>query len=130
MEWDEDGGDLRHEPVIVVDDHAENRALLVEYLQTLGFTLEEAEDGRQGIAIAIEFQPDVILVDLMMPEVNGIETTKKIRLNGFNGPIIAFTALDDADVHIEAKQAGCNEVVTKPYKGKKLLELVNKWIEN
>ncbi|MDJ0596918.1 MAG: CheR family methyltransferase, partial [Pleurocapsa sp. MO_226.B13] len=65
--------------VLVVDDNAENRALLLEYLQALGFTLKEARDGREGIAIALEFQPDVILVDLMMPVMNGKEMIETIQ---------------------------------------------------
>ena len=95
-----------------------------------GFETERFTNGNKAVEFLADSRADIVLVDLMMPDINGIDTTKKIRSGGYSGPIIAFTALDDLDVQQEAKQAGCDVVVTKPYKGKKLLELVNKWIEN
>ncbi|VEP12505.1 Protein-glutamate methylesterase (modular protein) [Hyella patelloides LEGE 07179] len=80
-EFDGQAGQTLVKPckVLVVDDNADNRMLLVQYLQPLGFTIEEAENGQIGLAIALEFQPDVILVDLLMPVMDGKEMSDRIR---------------------------------------------------
>lgn len=118
--------------IILIDDDITALDIIAFLFEENGFEIKRFANGNK----AVEFlnnstandKTDLVLVDLMMPDVNGIDTTKKIRSNGFIGPIVAFTALDDVDVHEEAKQAGCNQVVIKPYKGKKLLELVNELV--
>jgi two-component system capsular synthesis sensor histidine kinase RcsC len=63
-----------------------------------------------------DVKPDIILIDLMMPKMNGQECIRKIREKGLSLPIVAFTAVDDPDIHQEAVTAGCNLVLTKPCK--------------
>jgi len=116
--------------IVLIDDDITSLDIIAFLFEENGFEIDRFAIGSKAIQFLKDNQTDIVLVDLMMPEVNGIEVTKQLRANGFNGPVIAFTALDDLDVHSQAKAAGCNEVVTKPYKGRKLLELVNKWIEN
>ena len=65
--------------VLIVDDLSDNRQLLVQYLQPLGFELAEAENGRQGLTLAETFKPDVILLDVLMPEMNGREMLQQLR---------------------------------------------------
>ncbi len=116
--------------IVLIDDDITSLDIIAFLFEENGFEIERFANGSNAIEFLKDNKTDIVLVDLMMPEVNGIEVTKQVRENKFDGPIIAFTALDDLDVHSEARTAGCNEVVTKPYKGRKLLELVNKWIEN
>ena len=116
--------------IVLIDDDITSLDIIAFLFEENGFEIQRFANGNKAVEFLVGNKTDIVLVDLMMPDVNGIDTTKKIRSNGFKGPIIAFTALDDLDVHKEAKQAGCNEVVTKPYQGKKLLELINQWIEN
>ena len=124
--------ELAKKKIVLIDDDITSLDIIAFLFEENGFEIQRFANGNKAVEFLVgnENKTDVVLVDLMMPDVNGIDTTKKIRSNGFNGPIIAFTALDDLDAHEEAKQAGCNEVVTKPYQGKKLLELVNQWIQN
>ena len=65
--------------VLIVDDISGNRQLLIQYLQPLGFELAEAENGRQGLTVAQTFKPDVILLDALMPEMNGLEMLQQLR---------------------------------------------------
>ena len=120
--------------IVLIDDDITALDIIAFLFDENGFETERFTNGSEAVEFladsSVDTRADIVLVDLMMPDINGIDTTKQIRSGGYSGPIIAFTALDDMDVQQEAKQAGCNEVVTKPYQGKKLLELVNKWIEN
>lgn len=116
--------------IVLVDDDVTSLDIIAFLFEENGFEIERFANGNRAVEYLEENQTNVVLLDLMMPEVDGIETATKIRANGYSGPMIAFTALDDEEVHQAATKAGCNQVVTKPYEGKKLLELVNKWIEN
>ena len=71
------GGQTRK--VLIVDDISDNRQLLIQYLQPLGFELAEAENGRQGLTVAETFKPDVILLDALMPEMDGLEMLQQLR---------------------------------------------------
>ena len=115
--------------VLVVDDNAENRALLVEYLQALGFTLEEAQDGREGIAIAEEFQPDVILVDLMMPVMDGKEMIAAIRQDA----LLQDTLVVIISAHIQSIRDSSNinsdGFLVKPVDLEQLLKLLEQHLQ-
>ncbi len=118
--------------VLVIDDNRDNRALLVQYLQPLGFTLQEAGDGRAGIAIALEFQPDVILVDCLMPVMNGQETIERIRKHSdLQDTVILMISAniqsirDSSDIS-DIKYDG---FLAKPLDLGKLLELLEQHLE-
>ena len=66
-------------------------------------------------------KPDIILIDLMMPGMNGQECVREIRSKGISVPIVAFTALDDPEAHQAARAAGCTKIVIKPCKSKDLI---------
>ena len=65
--------------ILAVDDNWENRSVLVDLLSPLGFEIVEASNGREGLAKAQEFQPDAIITDLIMPEMDGFELIRRIR---------------------------------------------------
>lgn len=102
--------------ILIIDDDV--TALdIVDYLfEDKGYDVVRRADGFSAIESIDEAKPDVILIDLMMPKMNGQETVRQIRSKGLEVPIVAFTALDDPEVHQEAIQAGCNLVLTKPCK--------------
>ncbi len=115
--------------VLIVDDNQENRLLLVQYLQPLGFTIQEAGDGREGIAIALEFQPDVILVDLMMPVMNGKEMIEVIRQdNQLQDTVILMIS---ANIHsiIDSSDIKCDGFLAKPVDLERLLELLEQHLQ-
>jgi signal transduction histidine kinase/DNA-binding NarL/FixJ family response regulator len=102
--------------VLVVDDVLANRAVLTEFLSTLGFEVAEADNGEEALKRASEFRPDLILMDGMMPVMDGLEATRRIRQTpGFEGlPIIGVSASasgSDAAAHLAA---GANAFLTKP----------------
>lgn len=114
--------------ILIIDD--DMTALdIVDYLfEDHGFQVVRRADGLSAVQCIESEQPDVILVDLMMPQMNGQECVRQIRSKGVNVPIVAFTALDDPEIHQEALDAGCNLVLTKPCKPALLLEHVQKFL--
>jgi signal transduction histidine kinase/CheY-like chemotaxis protein len=102
--------------VLVVDDVVANRAVVVELLNALGFEIFEAENGKDGMAQAQAHVPDLILMDSLMPEMNGIEATRQLReLPKFkNVPIIATSASTAESDKEENLAAGANAFLAKP----------------
>jgi CheY-like chemotaxis protein len=102
--------------ILVVDDKWENRAVLVNFLNPLGFEIEEAQDGQKGVEKAIAFQPDLILMDLVMPNMDGFEATRQIRQHSTLKDVIIIAVSASAfDFHRqESKAVGCNDFVSKP----------------
>lgn len=115
--------------ILIVDDDI--TALdIVEYLfEDQGFEVIRRTDGQSAIDCIDEIMPDILLIDLMMPGVSGQDTIRQLRSSGYEGPIIAFTALDDPDVHDEARQAGCNLVLTKPCKPRDLVGHIKDFLD-
>ena len=102
--------------ILVVDDYSDNRHLLAAWLRAKGFRVVEAEDGKEGVLLANRSHPDLILMDLAMPELDGVEATRQIRQRHTSArtPIFAITAFGTYDVKQDALAAGCNEVLIKP----------------
>ena len=95
--------------ILVVDDFEEMRATLRQWLERRGYRVLEAKDGDEAIDVAHLEHPDLILMDIGMPERSGISATYKIRkLPDLSGtPIVAVTAFDAANLHEDALKAGC-----------------------
>lgn len=102
--------------VLVVDDVAHGREIFAEYLEFRGFRVATAADGLEALDKAFELMPDIILMDLSLPGLDGWEATKRLKGDDRtrNIPIIALTAHALASAHDKAKAAGCDSVVTKP----------------
>ncbi len=115
--------------VLVIDDNQENRLLLVQYLQPLGFTLQEADNGRSGIAIAKEFQPDVILIDFLMPVMNGKETIERIRQHSnLQDTVILMISANIQSIR-DSSDIKCDGFLAKPLDLDKLLELLEQHLQ-
>ncbi|MES1243653.1 MAG: response regulator [Acidobacteriota bacterium] len=102
--------------VLVVDDVAHGREIFAEYLEFRGFRVATAEDGIEAMDKAFELRPDVILMDLSLPGIDGWEATRRLKQDERTRaiPIIALTAHALASAHDRAKDVGCDAVVTKP----------------
>ncbi len=113
---DADGTIEKAPLVLVVDDVAHGREIFAEYLEFRGFRVATAEDGLEAMDKAFELLPDLILMDLSLPGIDGWEATRRLkqddRTRGI--PIIALTAHALASAHDRAKEVGCDAVVTKP----------------
>lgn len=112
--------------VLVVDDNQHNRSFLVNLLKPLGFVVVEAADGETAVDQAITEQPDLVLMDLVLPELSGLEATKKLRqveaLNGIR--IIAVSANVFSNNEKESLAAGCDAFLPKPIQVETLLALL------
>ena len=102
--------------ILVVDDYSDNRMLLATWLRAKGYKVIEAADGKEGLLQANRSNPDLILMDLAMPVLDGIEATRQLRLRRAHSgtPIFAISAYATHDVKEDALAAGCTEVFAKP----------------
>lgn len=102
--------------ILVVDDYQDNRTLLAAWLRAKGYKVVEAQDGKEGVLQANRSHPDLILMDLAMPELDGIEATRQIRQRRTfsRTPIFAISAYATYEVREDAMAAGFTEVFTKP----------------
>ena len=112
--------------VLVVDDTAENRSVLIDLLEPLGFEIQEAENGEEALKLAAKNRPDLILMDLVMPELDGFEATRQIRQSDvLKGVIViglsASVFEEDRD---QSLTAGCNDFVAKPLQASELLDKI------
>lgn len=102
--------------VLIVDDEERNVKLIQAYLKNENYQLLKAYNGEQAIQVASDEHPDVILLDIMMPDMNGYNVTQRLKSNKFtkNIPIILVTALDGSDNRIRGLEVGADEFLTKP----------------
>jgi two-component system, cell cycle response regulator DivK len=102
--------------VLIVDDVDHGREICAEYLEFRGFRVATAVDGQEALDKAFELLPDVILMDLSLPVIDGWEATRRLKDDDRTRDIrvIALTAHALASAHERAKAAGCDSVVTKP----------------
>jgi signal transduction histidine kinase len=102
--------------VLVVDDVAANRALMSDFLTDAGFEVAQAADGEEMLSAARSFRPDLILVDRLMPTVDGVEATRRLRRDADLAavPVIALSASASTDHRVACLQAGVNVFLTKP----------------
>ena len=114
--------------VLVVEDFEDNRFMMRRLLEMSGYRVVEAVNGRQAVEKAQSERPDIILMDLSLPMLDGLAATRQIR--AYDGlhkvPIVAVSAHDSADFHAEALAAGCNEYVTKPIDFDQLVQLLSR----
>ena len=102
--------------VLVVDDFADNREMYSEYLTYCGYTVIEAKNGKEAIEAAQEKQPDIIIMDLSLPVMDGWEATRRLKADERTKkiPVVALTGHALAGISEGAKKAGCDAFVTKP----------------
>ena len=102
--------------ILIVDDVEENRELLKIILAKLGYTPVPCNDGQQALAQCRQEKYDLILMDIQMPEMNGLEATQQIRADSLNSsvPIIAMTASNQKDDELAALECGCDDYLNKP----------------
>jgi PAS domain S-box-containing protein len=113
--------------ILVVDDNVDNRSVLINMLQPLGFQLQQAENGQECCRKCEEIVPDLILLDLQMPVMDGFETTLRIRgMHISQQPIIiAVTASVFENARLEAFKVGMNDFLDKPIEAESLLDAIN-----
>jgi len=116
--------------ILVIEDAADNRRLLRDLLTNAGFELLEAVDGEKGVAMAAEQRPDLILMDIQLPVVDGYEATRRIKGNPDlrHIPIIAVTSYALSGDEAKAVAAGCDGYVTKPFSPRQILAQIRQFL--
>lgn len=114
--------------ILVAEDHPVNREILVQFLKKFGARIFQAENGMQALNL-ISKNPEIqiIFMDIQMPVLNGTEATRILRQKKYTGIIIACTANNDSSTFEKYKDIGINDILVKPFKREKVLELLDKW---
>ncbi len=112
--------------ILVVEDDEVNQEIVTRILRREGYEVIQANDGVAGVALALTEKPDLILMDISLPELDGWEATRQIRANPVTAaiPIIALTAHAFAEEVQRALQAGCNHYETKPLVYRRVIKKV------
>lgn len=117
--------------ILIVDDRWENRSVIVNLLKPIGFELIEAEHGQEGLDKALEFRPDLIITDIAMPVMDGLEMTQQLRESpAFKDlAIIASSASVFSFDRQQSREAGCNDFLPKPVQASELFDQLQSYLE-
>jgi len=112
--------------ILYVEDNEMNRKIVRDLLKRTTYTLVEAHDGEAGVAKALEIRPDLILMDIQLPKISGMEATRRLRAEAVTAktPIVAITSFAMSGDDQKAKDAGATAYLAKPYSPMDLLKLI------
>jgi two-component system cell cycle response regulator DivK len=116
--------------ILVVEDTEDNRQIMRDLLSNAGYDMIEAQDGAEGIAMAQSHRPDLILMDIQLPVLDGYEATQRIKADPALAhiPIIAVTSYALSGDEAKTKAAGCDGYVAKPFSPRELLSKVREYL--
>src|SRR6476661_9971695 len=112
--------------VLVVDDEENLRLVLRTLLKRQGYEVETAESGEQALSLVDTFGPDVILTDVRMPKMGGLDLLATLRAKGNEATVIVMSAYGNVDLALEAMKAGAYDYVSKPFKPDEVLLVLKK----
>ncbi len=117
--------------ILIVEDNEKNMKLARDILQAKGYNTLEAVNGEDGVQLALSHQPDLVLMDIQLPDINGIEAFNRIRANAGTAsiPVVAFTASVTANDRSRITGAGFDAFIGKPINLKEFVETVRKTLE-
>lgn len=117
--------------ILIADDQENNRSLLSSFLIPLEFTVLEAKDGEECLQLTREQKPDIILLDLKMPRVDGFKVIEKLRSleDCKSMPVIAISASAYSEIREKSLQLGCNDFIAKPFKFQELIQKLKKHLD-
>jgi two-component system cell cycle response regulator DivK len=116
--------------ILVIEDQEDNRRILRYLLGSANFEVIEALTGQEGVALAERERPDLILMDIQLPELDGYEATRRIKGNEAlrHIPIIVVTSYALGGDDVKAFEAGCDAYVTKPFSPRQLLATIRQYL--
>lgn len=116
--------------ILVVEDTEDNRRIIRDLLTSVGYELIEAVDGAEGVALAQKERPDLILMDIQLPVIDGYEATRQIRAipDLDKVPIIAVTSYALSGDEAKTRAAGCDGYVAKPFSPRQLLAKIREFL--
>ena len=114
--------------ILYVEDNEMNRQIVRDLLKRTNYRLIEAPDGEAGVAKALEIRPDLILMDIQLPKISGLEAMRRLRAEPSMAatPIVAITSFALSGDDQKAKEAGATAYLAKPYSPRELLALIRK----
>ena len=117
--------------ILVVEDQEDNRQILRDLLGSADYEMDEAENGQEALDAVAKQRPDLILMDIQLPIMDGYEATRRIKANPAykDIPIIVVTSYALSGDEGKARDAGCDAYVTKPYSPKQLLAKMNEYLK-
>lgn len=120
-----------NEKILVVEDNPQNMRLIDMVLRTRGYNLLKATDGKEGLDMAVREQPDLIIMDVQLPKMDGLEVTRRLRSKPISSrvPIVAVTAYAMKGDQDKALDAGCDAYMSKPIDTRALPELVGELLQ-
>jgi len=116
--------------ILVVEDHEDNRQILRDLLGSVGYDVVEAHDGEAALPAATQHRPDLILMDIQLPLLDGYEATRRIKADPALAhiPIIVVTSYALSGDEAKARAAGCDAYVAKPYSPRQLLAKIREFL--
>ncbi|MGC1393028.1 MAG: response regulator [Coleofasciculaceae cyanobacterium] len=117
--------------ILVIDDNSENCSVIINILEPIGFEVQSAFNGQEGLKQAVEFQPDLIITDLMMPVMDGFEMARQLRKSPefTHTPILATSARVFEFEQQKSQQFGCQDFISKPIKVEELLQKIKHYLK-
>jgi two-component system, cell cycle response regulator DivK len=123
-------GAIMSKRILVIEDQEDNRQILRDLLTSADFEVIEAEDGETGLAAAATHRPDLILMDIQLPKIDGYEATRRLKADAALHaiPVIVVTSYALAGDDGKARSAGCDGYISKPYSPRQLLAKVREYL--
>jgi two-component system, cell cycle response regulator DivK len=117
--------------ILIVEDNEKNMYLISYILKKKGYEIIQATTGEQGVELAIKEKPDLIIMDIQLPGIDGLETTRRIRASGADGnvPILAITSYAMTGDREKALEAGCTGYIEKPINPDTVLSEIEKYLK-
>lgn len=116
--------------ILIIEDQEDNRRIVRDLLESVGMETIEAETGEEGVTLAETHLPDLILMDIQLPDIDGYEATRRIKADSTlrKIPVIAVTSYALSGDDVKALEAGCDDYVAKPYSPRALLAKVREYL--
>ena len=114
--------------ILIADDQPMNQKIISMFLEKMGYDSILADDGEEALEKTLALDPALVFMDVQMPKMDGYEATKCLRGKGFKKPIIVVTASTISEEQENCRNAGVDDVLTKPFKQSDILNIIQKWI--
>jgi DNA-binding response OmpR family regulator len=116
--------------ILLIDDDSENRDILKTRLERAAYQVIEAQNGEEGLALSVSSKPDLIILDVMMPKMDGWQVCRLLKSNSSTAqiPVVMLTACSKQVEELRGYESGANDFMMKPWNHDRLLEIIRKWI--
>lgn len=118
--------DAKKKRILVVDDDSDIRVMLYDLLTSEGYDVRTFENPMEALTCTAEFAPDIVLLDLRMPEISGLDLLPMLKQAAPGAGIIIVSAYGNWDLYVQARERGAQEMVTKPFCSKVMLDMIRK----